>query len=206
MDKFPVDFATGERLRIREASREQYPEIRRLLRAAYAGYASAVTAAVFPVYFADVLDLTDDAAIVLAALDGDTIVGTARLRLRPAAADLPAGAAYVRGVAVQPGREGRGIARALMTCCAEQARTAGATSVYLHTTPFMTRAIRLYRGLGYRRAPEHDTNSSEHYGLTAAPPLRALAYRLDLTPQRSPCGGPAMSCAARPEGKEREGW
>src|SRR5687768_17205174 len=122
MDKFPVEFATGERLRIREASREQYPEIRRLLRAAYAGYASTVAAAVFPAYLADVLDLTDEAATVLAALDGDTIVGTARLRLRPSAVDLPAGAAYVRGVAVQPGREGRGIARALMTSCAEQAR------------------------------------------------------------------------------------
>jgi hypothetical protein len=62
MDRFPVEFATGERLRIREASREQYPEIRRLLRAAYAGYASTVAAAVFPVYLADVLDLTDEAA------------------------------------------------------------------------------------------------------------------------------------------------
>jgi ribosomal protein S18 acetylase RimI-like enzyme len=87
---------------------------------------------------------------------------------------------------VRPGREGGGIARALMTACADRARSAGATSLHLHTAAIMTRAIRLYERLGYRRTPAHDTDSREYYGLTARPPLRALAYRLDLTSGRSP--------------------
>jgi ribosomal protein S18 acetylase RimI-like enzyme len=193
MDKVPVDVA----LSVREASCREHAEIRRLLHAAYVGYASAVPAEVFPVYLADVLDLSADGATVLVALDGAAIVGTARLLVRPTSVDLPAGAAYVRGVAVRPDREGGGIARALMSGCAERARAAGATSVYLHTTSFMTRAIRLYRGLGYVRAPEQDTDSGEHYGLPVEPPLHAFAYRLDLAPQptsafpRRACGAPS---------------
>jgi ribosomal protein S18 acetylase RimI-like enzyme len=85
-------------------------------------------------------------------------------------------------VAVRPDRTGGGIARALMDSCADRAKADGATSLYLHTTSFMTRAIRLYEGLGYRRTPAYDTDSREHYGLTVEPPLHALAYRLDLAP------------------------
>jgi GNAT superfamily N-acetyltransferase len=172
-------------LTVREAGRGQHTEIRRLLRAAYADYAATVAAEVFPVYLADLLDLTADGATVLVALDGDTVAGTARVHLRPTGVGLPADAAYVRGVAVRPDRAGGGIARALMASCADRARAAGATSLYLHTAPFMIRAIRLYEGLGYRRTPAHDTDSSEHYGLTVQPPLRALAYRLDLARQPS---------------------
>jgi ribosomal protein S18 acetylase RimI-like enzyme len=196
VDKLPVDFGTGGdvgsgAITVLEAVRRQHAEIRRLLRAAYAGYAAAVAAEVFPVYLADVLDLSADAT-VLVALDGGTVVGTARLHVHPTAVDLPAGAAYVRAVAVRPGREGGGIARALMASCADRARAAGATSLWLHTTPFMTRAIRLYEGLGYRRAPAHDTDSGEHYGLTVEPPLLALAYRLELGPRPSSCSWTAL--------------
>jgi ribosomal protein S18 acetylase RimI-like enzyme len=172
-------------LSVLEAGRAQHAEIRRLLRAAYAGYAATVPAAVFPVYLADVLDITADGATVLAAVEGVTVVGTARLHLHPTTVELPTAAAYVRGVAVRPDLAGAGIARALMASCADRARAAGATSLYLHTTSFMTRAIRLYEGLGYRRAPECDTDSGEHYGLAVDPPLQALAYRFDLAPRPS---------------------
>jgi GNAT superfamily N-acetyltransferase len=155
-------------------------EIRGLLRAAYAGYAAVVPAAVFPVYLADVLDIEADGATNLVALDGDALVGTARVHLDVGGPGLPAGAAYVRGVAVRPGHEGGGIARALMASCADRARLAGATSLLLHTTSFMARAVRLYEGLGYRRDPAYDTDSVEYYGLAVEPRLHALAYRLDL--------------------------
>jgi hypothetical protein len=84
---------------------------------------------------------------------------------------------------VRPDREGGGIARTLMSGCAERARAAGATSDYLQTTSFMTRVIRLYRGPGYVRDPEQGTDSSEHYGLAVEPPLHALAYGLELAPK-----------------------
>ncbi|WP_214402472.1 GNAT family N-acetyltransferase [Pseudonocardia lacus] len=184
MDRKPVDYGrssvTGPALVVGEADDAQHPDIARLLRAAYSGYAPVVAAEVFPTYLADVLDLAAEGATVLVAVEDGEVVGTARLHLRGADVDLPAGAAYVRGVAVHPGRLGGGIARALMADCADRARAAGATGMYLHTAPFMARAIRLYESLGYRRIPEHDTDSAAHYGLAVDPPLRALAYRLDL--------------------------
>jgi ribosomal protein S18 acetylase RimI-like enzyme len=77
-----------------------------------------------------------------------------------------------------------------MQACAERARAAGARSLHLHTTPFMTRAIHLYERLGYRRAPQRDTDSREHYGLAVEPRLPALAFRLELTGPRRTASQP----------------
>ena len=182
MDKLPVNSGTRERPGIVEAGPGHHEQIRRLLRETYGGYAADVDPRVFPVYLADVLDLTADGATVLIALDAatGTVTGTARLHLRPSQVDLPLDAAYVRGVAVHPDQVGRGIARDLMTNCAQRARDAGATGLYLHTAAFMTRAIGLYEGLGYQRTPARDTASTEHFGMTIQPPLHALAYHLPL--------------------------
>ncbi|MGE3286255.1 MAG: GNAT family N-acetyltransferase [Pseudonocardia sp.] len=186
MDKFPVDSATvahrdaGE-WGVQVAARGQYAEIRRLLRAAYGPYRAIVDAEVFAVYLADVLDIGEDGGTVLVARDAATVLGSARVfPLRPD------GTAYVRGVAVRPDREGEGIAAALMTACAERARAAGASSIHLHTTPFMSRAVSLYERLGYQRDPQRDTDSRAHYGLTVEPRLRALAFRLELARTRRP--------------------
>jgi pimeloyl-ACP methyl ester carboxylesterase/ribosomal protein S18 acetylase RimI-like enzyme len=178
MDRLPVDTVTAPT--IREATRTQHAEIHRLLRAAYAGYSRTMPADVYPVYLADLLDLTADDATLLVATENGAVVGTARLHLRPTSVDLPAGAAYVRGVAVRPDRAGAGVARALMASCTDRARTAGATSMWLHTAPFMTDAIRLYERLGYRHVPGYDTDSQRYYGIMSDPPLRAHAYRLGL--------------------------
>lgn len=178
MDRLPVDTVTVPT--INEATRAQHAEIRRLLRDAYGDYARTMPADVYPVYLADVLDIAADDPTVLVATEDGAVVGTARLHLRPKAVDLPAGAAYVRGVAVRPDRAGAGVARALMASCTERARAAGATSMWLHTAPFMTAAVRLYERLGYYRAPAHDTDSRRYYGIMSEPLLRAHAYRLDL--------------------------
>jgi pimeloyl-ACP methyl ester carboxylesterase/ribosomal protein S18 acetylase RimI-like enzyme len=183
MDKLPVDIATAERPvpTIVEATPEHHPAIRQLLREAYSGYAAPMPAEVFPVYLADVLDITAEDATLLVAVEDGAVVGTARVQLRPTAVGLPAGAAYVRGVAVRPDRAGTGVARALMASCTDRARAAGADSMWLHTAPFMRPAIRLYEGLGYRRVPAYDTDSRRHYGLASDPLLHAFAYRLDLS-------------------------
>lgn len=187
MDRLPVDLATiGPGWTVREAAPGQHAEIRSLLRAAYGPYAAVVRPELFGAYLADVLDLGDEGVSVLVVPDGGAVVGTARLLAPPAGLGLPDGAAYVRGVAAAPGREGEGIAAALMAVCAERAGASGATDVYLHTTSFMTRAVHLYERLGYRRTPDHDTDSREHYGLAVEPRLRALAFRLDLTDPRPP--------------------
>jgi ribosomal protein S18 acetylase RimI-like enzyme len=181
VDKLPAATGTAPPVpTIVEAAPGHHAGVQELLRAAYSAYATTMPAEVFPVYFADVLDVTADDATLLVALEDGAVVGTARLQLRPASLDLPAGAAYVRGVAVRPDRVGAGVARALMRSCTERARAAGAESMWLHTAPFMRAAIRLYEGLGYRRAPAYDTDSRRHYGLTSEPLLHAYAYRLEL--------------------------
>lgn len=159
---------------------DQHAAVRALLRRAYGGYAGAMAPAVFAVYLADVLDLDSAHATTVVASAHGEVLGTARLHVDPPAPALPPGSSWVRAVAVDPDHEGRGIARALMHAGAATARAAGSTALYLHTTTFMARAVRLYEHLGYRRAPAFDTDSVAHYGLVGEPPLVALAYRLDL--------------------------
>jgi len=67
MDKLPVDIATAEQPTptITEAVPEHHAAIRRLLGDAYAGYAAAMPADVFPVYLADLLDITAEAVVRL---------------------------------------------------------------------------------------------------------------------------------------------
>ena len=94
MDKLPVDIATAEQPTptITEAVPEHHAAIRQLLGDAYAGYAAAMPADVFPVYLADLLDITADDATLLVAVEDGVVVGTARLHLRPTSVGLPAGA------------------------------------------------------------------------------------------------------------------
>ena len=61
---------------------------------------------------------------------------------------------YVRSLAVSPASRGRGAARELMRQLELFAVSAGATRLFLSTTPFLFDAIRLYEGLCYRRTGE----------------------------------------------------
>jgi uncharacterized RmlC-like cupin family protein len=54
--------------------------------------------------------------------------------------------------------------------------------LYLHTAPFMTAAVALYEGLGYRRDPALDLDVGAHFGAEAAGEVVVAAYRLDLAP------------------------
>jgi hypothetical protein len=69
-----------------------------------------------------------------------------------------------------------------MATCAERARAAGAAALYLHTAPFMTGAVALYDGLGYRRDPATDLDVGAHFGAGSADAVVVPAYRLDLAP------------------------
>ena len=62
----------------------------------------------------------------------------------------------VRLVAVAPEARGRGIARQLMDECLRRARAMGANEIGLHTSRSMQIATRMYRAMGFERAPEHD--------------------------------------------------
>ena len=95
----------------------------------------------------------------VAEVEGE-VVGT--VLLFPPAADAYAGAIdrarwpEVRLLAVAPRWRGSGAAQALMDACVRRAREMGATALGLHTSRSLAAAVRLYRRMGFVRAPEHD--------------------------------------------------
>jgi N-acetylglutamate synthase-like GNAT family acetyltransferase len=65
---------------------------------------------------------------------------------------------YIRGMAVGPQAREAGVGRALLNCAEEFAVQCGFKSLILSTTPFLSRAIRLYEKYGFVRCDEgpHD--------------------------------------------------
>lgn len=91
----------------------------------------------------------------------------------PWAEMLEADEAAIRMLAVDPTLQGRGVGQALVDACVERARPLGRGGVFLHSTPWMTAAHRLYLRSGFRRVPERDW--------TPVPEVPLWAFRLDLS-------------------------
>ena len=62
----------------------------------------------------------------------------------------------LRLLAVSPEARGLGVGRALVGECIRRARRMGARELGLHTSKSMATAMRLYRAMGFVRAPEAD--------------------------------------------------
>ncbi|MDQ4134370.1 MAG: GNAT family N-acetyltransferase [Actinomycetota bacterium] len=116
-------------------------------------------------------------AVVLAAVAPDgALLGGITYLTGPGSYEFSDGSeeeAGLRMLAVAPGAQRRGIGTALVRAAVERAHEEGRTRVLLHTTEWMTGAIRLYERLGFRRAPERDVR---------IPEVALLAYTLDLGP------------------------
>jgi GNAT superfamily N-acetyltransferase len=61
---------------------------------------------------------------------------------------------YVRGMAVVPCARGLGIGQLLLDEIQRFAATGGCERIFLRTTPFLNRAIRLYQAFGFQRADD----------------------------------------------------
>ncbi|MET0525638.1 MAG: GNAT family N-acetyltransferase [Nocardioides sp.] len=170
---------------VRPARRRDYPAIRRILRDAYREYAASMPPPMFKRYLLDLVDLDRHArlgTLLVAEVDG-RICGSASFYPEASRQELgwPAGWAGGRGLAVHRAARHHGVARALIAECERRAREVGAPVFAFHTTPFMTRAVSLYDGLGYVRAPEYDLDLGRIFGFSFDVPPRAVAYRKDLT-------------------------
>jgi GNAT superfamily N-acetyltransferase len=85
------------------------------------------------------------------ALHDEVVVGTVSA--------VPRGEAlYIRGMAVLPSARGQQIGELLLREIEDFASRRGYKRLFLSTTPFLTRAIRLYERSGFRRSTEgpHD--------------------------------------------------
>ena len=71
---------------------------------------------------------------------------------------LEGGNLYIRGMAVLPEARGQAIGQALLIQTERYAEAHGCRRLFLSTTPFLLRAIRLYEQFGFRRTDEgpHD--------------------------------------------------
>ncbi len=84
------------------------------------------------------------------------------------------GSAGIRMLAVAPEARGAGVGTALVRACLVRARAEGRHRIWLHTTPEMTDAHRIYEREGFVRAPEADWTGA----------LRLWAYVLELQGDR----------------------
>lgn len=128
-------------------------------------------------YRALLRDVADRArsAVVLVAAEGDNVLGgvTYVPRHGPYAEFESDDEAGMRMLAVAPEEQNQGAGSALTVACMDRARADGKARLVLHTTPWMTKAHRIYARLGFRRAPERDAHPM--------PELHLMAYVCDLT-------------------------
>ncbi|MFI5274651.1 MAG: GNAT family N-acetyltransferase [Ktedonobacterales bacterium] len=156
-------------IQIRRAAAEDSGAIAALLHAAFVEYEPLYT----PAGFAATTPAGDQLARRLAegplwlALLGTSVVGTVGVIARSEAV-------YVRGMAVLPAARGRRMGEALLSQVERYAVAQGAAQLTLSTTPFLTRAIRLYERLGFRRS---DDGPQDLYGTPLFTMVKLLAAR-----------------------------
>ncbi len=171
---------------IREADPEQFQALGRLTVDAYTGLAGFDPG---DSYLAELGDVARRAAlaVVLIAVDHDQrLLGGVTYVPGPGpyfewerhgSAGPPArGSAGIRMLAVAPEARGAGVGTTLVRACLVRARAEGRDRVWLHTTPEMTDAHRIYEREGFVRAPEADWTGE----------IRLWAYVLELGGRREP--------------------
>ena len=145
---------------VRSAEPAGHEAIRGLVFGAHAQHAGQLAPEVFSRYLADQLDLGTYASYgrLLVAEAGDGVLGFAVFYPDSSVSDsgFPSGWAAVRVLAVHPGADGAGVARALLGACERLAAEAGAPVLAIRTASIMTETIAGYERLGYRRSPDFD--------------------------------------------------
>jgi ribosomal protein S18 acetylase RimI-like enzyme len=152
------------------------PEYRRAGEIVVAAYAALPGEHLSGGYAAELADVARRAieAEVLVALDPEVIgcVTFVPDSSSPWAEALDPDEATIRMLGVDPATQGRGVGAALVEACVERARGRGRSGLFLHSTPWMTSAHRLYERAGFRRVPDRDW--------TPVPDVPLLAFLLDL--------------------------
>jgi ribosomal protein S18 acetylase RimI-like enzyme len=143
---------------VRAARPTELDQVGEVLLASFREHAASIPDDILRPYLADLLRVGPHATPLVVSESGGRIVATARLYVDGAASGLPLpdGWSLVRAVGVLPSHRRSGYATALMAECAQRSARAGAPALALHTARFMAAAVRLYEGLGYRRAAELD--------------------------------------------------
>jgi putative acetyltransferase len=136
-------------IQIRLAAPDDAEVIASVLRESFAEYRASYTdeafAATTPA--SEQVRSRMDEGPVWVTVRGGVVVGTVSV--------VPRGESlYVRGMGVLPAARGQRVGEELLQRVEEFAAARGHGRLYLSTTPFLSRAIRLYERAGYRRTEE----------------------------------------------------
>lgn len=154
-------------MRIRRANPDEHAEIGELTVAAYAGFTTGAEDG----YVAHLRDAAarDREAELWVAEDEGAVVGT--VTVAPEGSSWrelgKPGEGEFRMLAVAPSARGRGVGEALVRHTMDRFRAAGLTRVVLCSLLEMEAAHRIYRRLGFERAPELDWSPEEGVHLIA---------------------------------------
>lgn len=150
-----------DELRIRDARPEDRDAIRALTLQAYEQYASLMEPEAWAGLSGAIrTGLEAEGAERIVAERAGRLLGC--VALFPPAADAypgetgPASWPELRLLAVASEARGAGVGQALVEECARRARRMGASELGLHTSRSMAAAMRMYRRMGFVRAPGHD--------------------------------------------------
>lgn len=167
-------------IQIRDARPDERSAIRVLTLAAYEDYATIMAPPAWAGLRAAITQALNGEYVAerIIALRDNDLVGSVMLfpAQTNAYGDLTGEASHpeLRLLAVAHAARGQGVGRALTEECIRRARQAGATELGLHTSDSLQIAIRLYEGMGFTRAPEHDFQPAPDTELVKG-------YRLKLT-------------------------
>ncbi|MEK4044467.1 GNAT family N-acetyltransferase [Paenibacillus sp. FSL H8-0048] len=185
-----MNHSTG--LVIREAAAADREAIAGVLLEAYSEYAAVLPEPFWEEYRDSILgSVHGDGPVsrIVAELDGQ-IVGSVLLFTSSEAAygraELGIHTPIIRLLAVAPEVRGHGVARLLIREAAGRALALGAASLNLHTSDMMASAIRLYEGLGFKRAYETDLKNGD---------TLVKGYRLELPVSAGPQAEPTSTAS-----------
>ncbi len=137
-------------MRIRPAGSDDRAAIERIVERAYGGYVERIGMRPGPMG-ADYAEKLRRGMVSVAEADNEDAEVCGLLVL----VEMP-DHMLVENVAVDPGRQGEGIGRALLAHAEERARAAGLSEMRLYTHSKMTENRALYRRLGYRETDRRD--------------------------------------------------
>lgn len=151
----------GTRLEVRPVRPEEHQEAGRVTAEAYREFVRPGDLG-WEDYLRRLADVERRAreALVLAAVEDGRVLGTATLELGDRVSGgherdpLAPDEAHLRMLGVDPDTRGRGVGRALVEACLEEARRAGKRRLTLGTTERMLAAQRMYESMGFRRGPD----------------------------------------------------
>ncbi len=159
---------------VRPARPEEYAEAGAVVVAAYRALPGTALTGSYAAELADVAGRVAGAEVLVAA-DGTALLGCVTFVLDPSsplAGHLRPDEAAIRMLGVDPAAQGRGVGAALVEACVTRARAAGRAAVFLHSTPWMAAAHRVYERAGFQRTPDRDRQP--------VPEVPLLAFRLAL--------------------------